>query len=625
MKEAFNKILLILLMLLIVGALIFGGYQLYKKYKMDKLSNLADLYFTGLNDTQEIGKTISKIEYSKKCSYVIEYPEIGNKTIDKNISKIINKLKDSFLGEYGATDTDKLAKTEYYQYIGYETYLGPEDTMSLILFEAIEYKDENVISENVYTYNISLLTGEILKDSYIFKGKYKEKISSYLNNYLITNEKYKELLLTNYKEQLHKNIKYAITNKNIKVYFDKGQILPEYLNTIVIDIPYEEVKDNIEIDSTKKTKMPEINAGAKVEKAKYITENKNMYVKSIINVFESDNRNSNKLGELNKGETVKVLETGDTGWSKIEFDKKEAYVNTNFLFTTPIAMEGYKEVNETVYAISTVNIRKEASIKGELLGKLSFKASITRIGVGDGWSEVIYNGATAYISTSYLSTTQPNNHAVEIVVDPQRGIDPSKPMVALTFDDGPNPISTPRILNTLEKYNAVATFFDLGSLVYTYPKVVKREEALGCEVGSHTYSHYNLNKLSAEEIKIEMEKADKAFVSVLGHKPALLRPPYGNANATVKATIDYPLIDWDIDTLDWQSRNKDAILSEVHKYSDYNGRIILMHSIYGTTADAVEVLVPELISKGYQLVTVSELAKYKGATLETGKAYYNFR
>jgi len=199
-------------------------------------------------------------------------------------------------------------------------------------------------------------------------------------------------------------------------------------------------------------------------------------------------------------------------------------------------------------------------------------------------------------------------------------------MVALTFDDGPNPISTVRILDTLEQYQVVATFFDLGKLAEKYPEVVQREEAIGCEVGCHSYQHGNLIKMSEEEIKQDLEKAENAFMTVLGHKPNLYRPPYGNINITVKESLDYPLITWNVDSLDWKLRNKEKVLTQIRKTADLDGNIILMHSIYATTADAVEVLVPELIEKGYQLVTVSELAYYKkGVQLRTRYVYGSFR
>lgn len=222
-------------------------------------------------------------------------------------------------------------------------------------------------------------------------------------------------------------------------------------------------------------------------------------------------------------------------------------------------------------------------------------------------------------------TEETETIAKSATTNKNRKIDAKKPMVALTFDDGPNGTATPKILNTLEKYGVVATFFDLGTCIKNYPKVVKREEELGCEVGSHTYSHQNLNTLSTKQIQKDINKAITIYENTLGHKPALVRPPYGNANATVKKAINYPLINWDIDTLDWKSRNAKSILKEIHKYSDYDGRIILMHGIYDSTAEAVETLVPELINKGYQLVTVSEMAEYKGVTLKPGKVYLNFR
>ena len=111
---------------------------------------------------------------------------------------------------------------------------------------------------------------------------------------------------------------------------------------------------------------------------------------------------------------------------------------------------------------------------------------------------------------------------------------------------------------------------------------------------------------------------------LLGHDVSLLRPPYGNANDLVKSNIPYPLIHWNVDTLDWKTKNKDAIISEVRKIDNLDGKIVLFHSIYETTADAIEVIVPELINQGYQLVTISEMAYYKGETLNPGQKYYGF-
>lgn len=275
------------------------------------------------------------------------------------------------------------------------------------------------------------------------------------------------------------------------------------------------------------------------------------------------------------------------------------------------------------YASAIVNVRADATINSKKLGTLKEGEPITIIENLGEWTKVLYHGEEAYVKSDYLSRKKLMHETVELNIK-DRGIDPSKPMVAITYDDGPNPVATPRILDTLEKYNAVATFFDLGQLVNTYPAIVRREEALNCEVGNHTYSHANLNILSEEELESEIQKSEAAFEKVLGHKTTLFRPAYGNANMTVKEIVNYPLITWNVDSLDWKSRNKNKILEEIRRIQNYDGKIILLHSIYESTADATEVLVPELIEKGYQLVTVSELAYYKGKTLETGKVYRNF-
>ena len=276
------------------------------------------------------------------------------------------------------------------------------------------------------------------------------------------------------------------------------------------------------------------------------------------------------------------------------------------------------------FATANINVRSRKSTSSEKLGLLYEGEAIEVRESDNDWETVIYNGQEAYVKSGYLTRKKELFKKVELeVVD--RGIDASKPMVALTFDDGPSPYSTPRILDTLEKYGAVATFFDLGQLMNSYPDIVRREEQIGCEIGTHTYSHKNLNTLSDKQIQEEVSKSESVFEKVLGRKPTLLRPPYGNANLKVKENIEYPLIDWNVDSLDWKLKNKEKILSRIRQTGNFDGHIILMHSIYETTADAVEVLVPELINNGYQLVTVSELAFYKGNPfIYTSMDYHGF-
>ncbi len=200
--------------------------------------------------------------------------------------------------------------------------------------------------------------------------------------------------------------------------------------------------------------------------------------------------------------------------------------------------------------------------------------------------------------------------------------DPDQPMVALTFDDGPGP-RTMEILDQLEAYDARATFFVLGELVDSYPEALEKELEIGCEIGNHTYDHKQLTSMSADSIKKEVEDTNKKIKNITGETPTLVRPPYGAVNETVRSTIKAPLIIWNIDTLDWQTRNTEKDISAVMDTLE-DGNIILMHDIHTETVDAALQLIPMIQDAGYQLVTVSELAEAKDVTLEDGEKYFNF-
>ena len=202
-------------------------------------------------------------------------------------------------------------------------------------------------------------------------------------------------------------------------------------------------------------------------------------------------------------------------------------------------------------------------------------------------------------------------------------IDPNKPMVALTFDDGPSKY-TATILDQLEKYNAHATFFVVGERVSSYPKTIKRAYELGCEIGNHSWSHPSLSSISVSAMKREISDTDAAIKKVIGIAPELLRPPYGAVDSDVKKYAGKPLIHWSVDTLDWDHRNSSKTISCVLN-NVRDGSIVLMHDIYSATADAAVSLIPTLIKKGYQLVTVSELAEYRGVNLKDGQIYYSIR
>lgn len=229
----------------------------------------------------------------------------------------------------------------------------------------------------------------------------------------------------------------------------------------------------------------------------------------------------------------------------------------------------------------------------------------------------------SHSTVSNVSYSSPYIADMKPIITNGRNIDPNKPMVAITYDDGPRPKSTNRILDCLEKYNSVATFFELGYLAKAYPDCIRREVAIGCEIANHSWDHPNLTTLSGTGIANQINSTNDLIYSICGVRPKLLRPPYGSYNSTVRNNCGLPMIIWSIDTLDWKYRDASYVTSVIKK-EVRDGSVILMHSIYDSTAEATEIIVPWLIGQGYQLVTVSELAEARGIKLQNGSAYHSF-
>lgn len=182
-------------------------------------------------------------------------------------------------------------------------------------------------------------------------------------------------------------------------------------------------------------------------------------------------------------------------------------------------------------------------------------------------------------------------------------------VVALTFDDGPNPATTTRILDTLAKYDAKATFYVLGSLISGNEAILKRAQADGHEIANHTWDHPDLRNLSIEGVQEQISSSNQAIQSTLGIKPKTFRPPYGATNSSIAAASGLHQALWDIDTLDWKNRDPQAILEAV-KSQLRPGATILMHDIHETTADALPLVMDYLVSEGYTFATFSELYGY---------------
>ena len=229
-------------------------------------------------------------------------------------------------------------------------------------------------------------------------------------------------------------------------------------------------------------------------------------------------------------------------------------------------------------------------------------------------------------STEEESPSEGETNAEGMVFSGGRYIDPSKPMVALTFDDGPDVKVDGVLMDELEKVNGRATFFVVGQRVEKFPEDIKNTVERGHEIGNHSYDHdIHLSSKGQDYIRNEFDKTDDAVEKAAGVRPALVRLPGGNISNDVKAVVKKPLIFWSIDTEDWRSRDavktQNSILSQVK-----DGDIVLMHALYLSTAQACKTVIPELHARGYQLVTVSELIHFRGQNVQGGNGvqYKNF-
>ncbi|HEY4578781.1 MAG TPA: polysaccharide deacetylase family protein, partial [Savagea sp.] len=186
-------------------------------------------------------------------------------------------------------------------------------------------------------------------------------------------------------------------------------------------------------------------------------------------------------------------------------------------------------------------------------------------------------------------------------------VDPTKKLVALTFDDGPDPYGTPVVLETLEKYKAKGTFFMLGSRVKEYPDLAVRIRDEGHELGNHSWSHPLLTRISADKVAQEINSTVDIIEQTTGQKPTVFRPPYGGFNQTVVDQLKgIPVIMWEVDTNDWKYRSEARLLEEVKKQV-HDRSIILMHDIHKTTADGLDAVIQYLKDEDYHFVTTTEM------------------
>lgn len=331
---------------------------------------------------------------------------------------------------------------------------------------------------------------------------------------------------------------------------------------------------------------------------------------------------------------------------KIEYVNKEETTLKRFILTSCFEKDGTPVTTDTLFRESYREIVRDEMLLAfskdeELAAKFTEHdiASITNESnmlsefvLFDSSIDFLFLNSDGSIVAMNLPKTDIRTAFVNVTSIPRK-LDPSKKMVAITYDDGPDRGITTRILDVLEQYGVVATFFELGEYIEGRESILRREVALGCEVGTHSWDHKNMLKHSLECLKKDKEQVDEVFKAALGYTPTLFRPPYGNVNDAIGEMHDMAVIGWTLDTLDWQKvseggrKDADALYNYFvakHEAGKLDGQVVLMHAIYSTTAEATERVVPYLLDKGYQLVTVSELITYKlGKEVTPGVRYYS--
>lgn len=241
----------------------------------------------------------------------------------------------------------------------------------------------------------------------------------------------------------------------------------------------------------------------------------------------------------------------------------------------------------------------------------------------NGWKEIdgvkYYFDENGYVVTGWLELD-----GEDYYFDEEGKYDSTKvrPMVALTYDDGPGQY-TEKLLECLKENNAKATFYMLGQNAEQFPEIVKQLKDAGMELGNHTYDHQILTTLSENQISDEIRNADAAIEKGAGVPADSLRPPGGSLDETVQELAGMPIIKWSLDTKDWKTKSEDKTYQKVID-NVQDGSVVLMHDIHEWSVNASLRLIPELVEKGYKLVTVQELAEAKGIKLEDGEVYYYF-
>ena len=178
--------------------------------------------------------------------------------------------------------------------------------------------------------------------------------------------------------------------------------------------------------------------------------------------------------------------------------------------------------------------------------------------------------------------------------------------IALTFDDGPHPSYTQKLLDGLKERGVRATFFVMGEHAELHPDIIKRMHDEGHLIGNHTYSHIQLTSSNRQEFKDELVRTNKIIKDITGEEVQYVRPPYGSWDKSLEKELNMFPVLWNIDPLDWNTPNASKVARRVIKNAEENA-VILLHDYYSTSVDAAFMIIDKLTEEGFTFVTVDEI------------------
>lgn len=373
--------------------------------------------------------------------------------------------------------------------------------------------------------------------------------------------------------------------------------------------------------------MKSLATDTKLNSTSVIKTDKNIVRSSKIDNYISSLENESLVEEINiKKELTSVLTSKDNKYqSKIFNYETGEELSIDDLLKEDKKEEFWNKITELVYlkypnfiadVISKNDRENVYFLKDNELIIYYYDYEITPSLNEDIFLTVNYNEIKDYLNINVDLDSFYNNEDGSV-------INTNKKLVAITFDDGPGPY-TNKLLDILNANKAHATFFMLGNNLEKYRSVVLNVYNSGNEIGYHSYAHTNFKRQDIATIKSELDQSNAILKNITGTTFSLIRPPYGSINNEIKEAIDVSFILWSVDTEDWRHKDSEYLLNYVLE-NIYAGAIILFHDIHATSVDAMTKILPYLYAEGYQVVTVSDLAKNYNVTLEPHKVYRYFK